>query len=56
LIASAHEKCIGADENGIDTLLDEVREGRVDIVFAARIQDLELKPKRVRRSPHVSSL
>jgi tripartite-type tricarboxylate transporter receptor subunit TctC len=30
--------------------------GRVDIVFAARIQDWEPKPKRVRRSLHVSSL
>jgi hypothetical protein len=37
LIASAQEVRIGADENGIDTLLDEAREGRVDFVFAARI-------------------
>src|SRR5262245_57071745 len=56
LVASAQEKWIRADEDGIDPLLDEAREGSLDIAFTACIQDWQLKPKRDPRGLHVSGL
>jgi hypothetical protein len=46
LIAPTVEKCIGADDNGVDMLLDEAGEGPIDIAFAARMQDWELELSR----------
>jgi hypothetical protein len=35
LIAPAQKKSIGPDDDGVATLLDEAREGRVDVAVAA---------------------
>src|SRR5439155_25144432 len=45
LIAPSVEERIAADEERVDPLLDEAREGRVDLAVAARVLDVEMQPK-----------
>ena len=54
LIAPVLEECIGADEERVDPLPDQAREGRVDVAFAARVLDVDTQPKYARRRLHVA--
>ena len=56
LIAPTHEESIGADNNRVGTLLDRTREGRVDLAFAAGIQDHEFNTECMRCSLDVLDL
>jgi hypothetical protein len=56
LITPAYKKGIGANDHAVGALLNEARERRVDIAFAAGIQDQELDAECVRRSLDVSDL
>jgi hypothetical protein len=56
LIAPAQKERIGAYDDGINMLLNETREGCVDIAFAAGIQGNELDAVCARRSLNVCGL
>src|SRR5262245_63507337 len=56
LIASTQKDRIGAYNDSVDMLLNEVREGGVDIAFAAGIQGNELDAVCARRSLNVCGL
>ena len=56
LIAPTQEERIGAYDDGINMLLNETREGCVDIAFAAGIQGNELDAVCARRSLNVCGL
>src|SRR5450755_345311 len=53
-IAPAVEEWSRSNKKRIYALLGESREGRVEILFAAGCQDLQIVAKRVRRRPRVS--
>ena len=54
LISADLEVRIGADEKGVGSLLGECCEGRIDVMFATSIQDIEQQPERARGRTHVS--
>ncbi len=45
LFAAAVEQCIGADHERTGPQLNQGGERRIDFAFAARMQDMELKPQ-----------
>ena len=55
LFAPAIEECIGADHERACPQLDQGCEGRVEVAFGARMQDMELQPEGAGRRLHVSS-
>src|SRR5262245_7705827 len=49
LVGSAGEECIRTNDESAGTQLDHGREGRVDLLVRARIQNVELQPEPARR-------
>ena len=45
LFAPANEQHIGADQERAGSCLGQSRKGRIEVVFGAGMQDMELKPE-----------
>src|SRR6516162_4118193 len=52
LIAPTREKRIGGDDQRLEPLLGEVREGRIDLPFGARVHDTKLQAEGLRCRLH----
>ena len=56
LIAAAIEKRAVREEKGFDSSLNERREGCIDLVFVAGVQEQQLQPERACRLSQLGSL
>src|SRR5262245_30638906 len=56
LVTLAEQKRIGADNQTIDSLLDDGCKSRINFPFGACVQNIDLKAKRLRNALHIARL